>query len=39
MITQENYELGYIVPSKGVLAVITGDYRGGGVKKADFLIT
>ena len=23
------YYIGYIVPSKGVLAVITGDYRGG----------
>ena len=26
-------------PSKGILAVITGDNRGGGGKKADFLIT
>ena len=30
---------GFIVPSKGVLAVITGDYRGGWGKKADFLMT
>ena len=29
----------YCPMSKGVLAVITGDYRGEGVKKADFVIT
>ena len=28
-----------MITSKGFLAVITGDYRKGGVKNADFLIT
>ena len=32
-------QVGGFVPSKGVLVVIMGDYRGRWVKKADFLIT